>query len=222
MAIVAATSKDAILEALAHQFASSYDLNGAEVLERLQEREALGSTGFGRGVAIPHARVAGVSRPVAVLLKLKDAGRFRCRRRLAGRSRFRTGVARAERCGAPSCAGGDFAPGARRAHSRCAERSARRRGALQPDKQCRGSRRRLRPRRRLRRGPAIISVRSSRFTPRPRSMRCSPRGYRSFPKGTHGSNSPSTSAFITQPEPRTARSISRCSTTRRSTLPIRW
>ncbi|WP_305097592.1 PTS sugar transporter subunit IIA [Croceibacterium aestuarii] len=76
VAIVAATSKDAILEALAHQFASSYDLNGAEVLERLQEREALGSTGFGRGVAIPHARVAGVSRPVAVLLKLKDAVDF--------------------------------------------------------------------------------------------------------------------------------------------------
>ncbi|MXO60486.1 PTS transporter subunit EIIA [Altererythrobacter salegens] len=72
VAIVAATSKDAILEMLARQFAGSYDLNADDVLERLQEREALGSTGFGRGVAIPHARVTGVNRPVAVLLKLKD------------------------------------------------------------------------------------------------------------------------------------------------------
>jgi PTS system nitrogen regulatory IIA component len=36
----------------------------------LQEREALGSTGFGRGVALPHARIDGLGRPVAALLKL--------------------------------------------------------------------------------------------------------------------------------------------------------
>ena len=72
VAIIAATSKDAILEALARQFATSYGLNAEDVLESLQERENLGSTGFGRGVAIPHARVAGVNRPVSVLLKLED------------------------------------------------------------------------------------------------------------------------------------------------------
>ena len=72
VAIIAATSKDAILEALAAKFASTYDLKAEDVFERLQERESLGSTGFGRGVAIPHARVAGVNRPVAVLLKLED------------------------------------------------------------------------------------------------------------------------------------------------------
>ncbi len=42
------------------------------MLERLEEREALGSTGFGRGVAIPHARVPGLKRPVAALLRLKE------------------------------------------------------------------------------------------------------------------------------------------------------
>jgi len=43
-----------------------------EVLESLEEREALGSTGFGRGVAIPHARADSVSRPVAVMFKLEQ------------------------------------------------------------------------------------------------------------------------------------------------------
>jgi PTS system nitrogen regulatory IIA component len=72
VAIVTAKSKDAILEALARQFAAAYDLDAAAVLERLNEREHLGSTGFGRGVAIPHARVEGLKRPVAALLKLAD------------------------------------------------------------------------------------------------------------------------------------------------------
>ena len=76
VAIVSAKSKDAILEALADRFAASYGLDAAEVLERLNEREALGSTGFGRGVAIPHARIEGPNRPVAVLLKLKEATDF--------------------------------------------------------------------------------------------------------------------------------------------------
>ncbi|MCB2084338.1 MAG: PTS sugar transporter subunit IIA, partial [Sphingomonadaceae bacterium] len=45
-------------------------------LESLQERESLGSTGFGRGVAIPHARIDGVPRPVAVLMRLDNAVDF--------------------------------------------------------------------------------------------------------------------------------------------------
>src|SRR5690606_40951581 len=42
------------------------------VLEGVEERERLGSTGFGRGVAIPHARIAGLKRPVAALIKLAE------------------------------------------------------------------------------------------------------------------------------------------------------
>src|SRR3546814_9254374 len=42
------------------------------VLDRLEERERLGSTGFGRGVAIPHARCPAINRPVVVLLRLED------------------------------------------------------------------------------------------------------------------------------------------------------
>lgn len=62
--------KHAILESLAARFAKVYALDRNLVLEGLEEREALGSTGFGRGVALPHARIEGLNRPVAALLKL--------------------------------------------------------------------------------------------------------------------------------------------------------
>mgnify|MGYP001766229161 CR=1 FL=1 len=65
-------SKAAILGRLADRFARVYGLDRDSVLDRILDRERLGSTGFGRGVAIPHARVDGVSRPVAVFLRLEE------------------------------------------------------------------------------------------------------------------------------------------------------
>lgn len=70
LAIVAAGSKAAILEVLAERFAAAYRLDRDLVLEALEEREKLGSTGFGRGVAVPHARIDGINRPVTVFLRL--------------------------------------------------------------------------------------------------------------------------------------------------------
>jgi len=66
-----ADSKQAVLQQLAQRFASAYGLDGAAVLERIEDRERLGSTGFGRGVAIPHARISGLPRPVAVFFRLE-------------------------------------------------------------------------------------------------------------------------------------------------------
>ena len=66
-----------ILEHLASRFADAYGLDAGMVFERLDERERLGSTGFGRGVAIPHARVPGVTRPIAALLRLDSPVEFR-------------------------------------------------------------------------------------------------------------------------------------------------
>lgn len=68
---IAADDKAEILQQLAHRFAGVYGLDPHAVLERIQERERLGSTGFGRGVAIPHARIDGLARPVAVFLRLE-------------------------------------------------------------------------------------------------------------------------------------------------------
>lgn len=70
--IISVTTKEAILERVAARFAAIYAVDEVLTLESLQEREALGSTGFGRGVAIPHARSDAINRPVAVLLKLEQ------------------------------------------------------------------------------------------------------------------------------------------------------
>lgn len=71
-----ADSKDGVLAALADQFASVYRLDAADILDGLQQREALGSTGFGKGVAIPHCRSADVNRPTLALLKLETPCEF--------------------------------------------------------------------------------------------------------------------------------------------------
>ena len=68
---IRADGKPAILRALARRFAAVYGLDAATVLAGIEEREKLGSTGFGRGVAIPHARIAGLGRPVAAFLRLE-------------------------------------------------------------------------------------------------------------------------------------------------------
>lgn len=53
--------------------ASALGLDGGEVAERLLERERLGSTAFGKGVALPHARLEGVSGVKGMFLKLDHA-----------------------------------------------------------------------------------------------------------------------------------------------------
>lgn len=71
-----ADSKDIILDRLAARFASVYGLDHQAVLARITEREQLGSTGFGRRIAIPHARMAGLTRPVAVFMRLASPVEF--------------------------------------------------------------------------------------------------------------------------------------------------
>ena len=64
-------SRQGVIDALAARLAKVYDLDEAQIGEALDEREKLGSTGFGRAVAIPHARVAGLKRPVCAVLRLR-------------------------------------------------------------------------------------------------------------------------------------------------------
>ena len=73
---VKAADKASVLDQLAHRFAGVYGLDPVLVLDRIEEREKLGSTGFGRGVAIPHARIPGLGRPVAAFLRLERAVAF--------------------------------------------------------------------------------------------------------------------------------------------------
>ena len=77
VAIIEADSKDAILGEMSALFARAYSLDQVDVLDHLIERERLGSTGFGRGVAIPHARFPALKRPIAALARLSKPVDFK-------------------------------------------------------------------------------------------------------------------------------------------------
>jgi PTS system nitrogen regulatory IIA component len=65
------TSKKRLFQDLAEIAASSYGLSGATAFDGLQERESLGPTGVGGGVALPHARIADLERVVGVFVRLE-------------------------------------------------------------------------------------------------------------------------------------------------------
>lgn len=65
-----AGSKRALLQALAAEAARRLGRPEEEILRALQDREALGSTALGRGVALPHARLAGDDPPVRIFARL--------------------------------------------------------------------------------------------------------------------------------------------------------
>ncbi len=62
--------KDHLMEFLAEKFSQCYGLDRDKCHDRLEERERLGSTGFGRGIAIPHGKIAGIDVPVAVAVHI--------------------------------------------------------------------------------------------------------------------------------------------------------
>lgn len=55
-----ATSKKHLLQELAQRAEDVLGVDGAAAFEAMLERERLGPTGMGRGVAIPHARLEGL------------------------------------------------------------------------------------------------------------------------------------------------------------------
>ena len=61
--------------------AASHGLPADQVASYLLKREELGSTGIGRGVAIPHARLPDLQRPYGGLCETEAADRLRCHRR---------------------------------------------------------------------------------------------------------------------------------------------
>jgi len=66
-----AGSKRQALRALAERSAAANGLEPAPVLEALLEREKLGTTGIGDGLAIPHAKLEGLDRMVGVFARLE-------------------------------------------------------------------------------------------------------------------------------------------------------
>ncbi|QQQ17366.1 PTS IIA-like nitrogen regulatory protein PtsN [Brevundimonas vitis] len=71
-----ASSKRQALHVLAEAAARNLGVDEQTVLDALMEREALGSTGLGSGVAVPHARLDGLNRVCAVFVRLDTPVNF--------------------------------------------------------------------------------------------------------------------------------------------------
>lgn len=63
-------SKRQVLSELSRQAAATLGIDQQHLLEALMERERLGTTGIGHGIAIPHARLAGLGRLVGLFARL--------------------------------------------------------------------------------------------------------------------------------------------------------
>ena len=65
------TSKKRLFQELGELAGAAYGLNPAAATDALQERESLGPTGVGHGIALPHARLEGVDRVVGAFIRLE-------------------------------------------------------------------------------------------------------------------------------------------------------
>ena len=65
-----ASGKKALLAELASRAASVFKLDERRLFDRLIERERLGSTGIGGGIAIPHGRMAPLDKPYGLFARL--------------------------------------------------------------------------------------------------------------------------------------------------------
>ncbi len=64
------TTKQHVLEEVVeHMAASQAGINAGELLRALLEREKLGSTGIGNGIAIPHGKLAGLNDIILVFAR---------------------------------------------------------------------------------------------------------------------------------------------------------
>ena len=73
---IRAADKQQLLQELALRAAAIVNVPAERIASELLKREELGSTGMGAGVAIPHARLQDVKRPLGLLAKLKSPINF--------------------------------------------------------------------------------------------------------------------------------------------------
>ncbi|MDQ2993441.1 MAG: PTS sugar transporter subunit IIA [Pseudomonadota bacterium] len=74
---VKSDSKKSALEKISQLLTQNNEsITSKEVLNALIDREKLGSTAIGYGVAIPHARIDGLTKPVGALVQLHQAVHF--------------------------------------------------------------------------------------------------------------------------------------------------
>lgn len=67
-----AGNKRAVLQQLTQLAAQQLSLDSAAILSSILQREKMGSTGFGHGVAIPHGKVEGLPQIYALFVRLSE------------------------------------------------------------------------------------------------------------------------------------------------------
>lgn len=65
------TSKKRLFQDLGEVFALNYGLDADQIIMALQDRENLGPTGVGHGVALPHARLPGLDTVVGAFVRVE-------------------------------------------------------------------------------------------------------------------------------------------------------
>ncbi len=73
---VRAADKARLLQEIARRAAAALDLPEKTIVQALAKREEIGSTGTGAGIALPHARLADVTKPFGMLVRLRQAVDF--------------------------------------------------------------------------------------------------------------------------------------------------
>ena len=64
-------AKKRLFQELGELAYQAYGLSSAYVFDGLQERESLGPTGVGNGIALPHARLEGLEKIIGVFIRLE-------------------------------------------------------------------------------------------------------------------------------------------------------
>lgn len=67
----AVSSKKRLLQELGEVAMASYGIKAADVCVALQERESLGPTGVGHGIALPHARLDGLDKVHGLFIRIE-------------------------------------------------------------------------------------------------------------------------------------------------------
>jgi len=68
---LAASSRKHVFHALCAELAVITQIDEREIFDAVMQRERLGSTGVGEGVAIPHARLEGLEQPLGAFARLE-------------------------------------------------------------------------------------------------------------------------------------------------------
>ena len=72
LASAKATGKKALLAELASRASGLFNVDESKLFDRLLERERLGSTGIGGGIAIPHGRLASMVKPLGLFARMAN------------------------------------------------------------------------------------------------------------------------------------------------------